>query len=68
MRVTLDRQVQQRVGRMQVAHFRRPIRQPFHRHRPEHRLQRADMTRLHTAANDPLIASDLLKTQLAHRA
>ena len=67
MRVTLHRQIQRRVGRMQTPHPRRPVGQPLHAHGPEHRLQRAHMTALHPAADHPLIPGDVLKALLAHR-
>ena len=67
MRVTLDRQIQRRVGRMQIPHPWRPVGQPLDRHGPEHRLQRAPVTLLHPAADHPLIPGDLLKARLSHR-
>ena len=59
VRMALDRQVQRRVGRMQVPHSGRPIGQPFDPHRPEHRLQRARVTGLDPPAPSPLNARDL---------
>ena len=52
---------------MQIPHPRRPVGQPLHAHGPEHRLQRAHVTRLDPRARLSLIADDLLKALLAHR-
>lgn len=52
---------------MQIPHPRRPVRQPPHRHRPEHRLQRPVMPRLDPDAPDTLIADDLLQPLLPQR-
>jgi hypothetical protein len=68
VRVALDRQIQRRVGGMQVPHPGRPVRPPPHAYGPEHRLQRAPVTILHAAADHSLIASDLLKPRLAQGA
>ena len=54
--VTLDRQVQRRVGGMQVRRLRRPIRQPRDRHRPEHRLQARARDPARPDRGHPLIA------------
>jgi hypothetical protein len=68
VRVALDRQIQRRVGGMQVPHPGRPVRPPPHAYGPEHRLQRAHVTILHAAADHSLIAGDLLKPRLAQGA
>ena len=68
MGVTLDRQVQRRVGRMQIPDAGRPVRQPLDRHRPEHRLQRTPMTGLDPTARHTLITDDLVQALLADRA
>jgi hypothetical protein len=66
VRVTLDRQIQCRVGGMQVPHPRRPIGQPLHAHGSEHRLQCTYVTWLDPGAYPSLIAGDLLEARLAH--
>ena len=65
--MALHGQVQRRVGGMEVPDPRRPVRQPLHRHRPEHRLQRPSVPSLDPTARHALIADDLLKALLAHR-
>ena len=66
--MTLDRQVQRRVGGMQVPKARRPVSEPLDRHRAEHRLKYARVTWLDSTASHPLIADYLLKARLADRA
>ena len=63
--MTLDRQVERRVGGMQVPHPGCPVGQPLDRHGAEHGLQSADVTRLDPPAEDTLIAPDILKALLA---
>ena len=65
VRMTLDRQVERRVGGMQVPHPGCPVGQPLDRHGAEHGLQSADVTRLDPPAEDTLIAPDILKALLA---
>ena len=65
MRVTLDRQIQRRVGRVQIPDPRRPVGQPLHAHGPEHRLKRSHVTWLDPRAHLSLIAGDLLQALLA---
>jgi hypothetical protein len=65
--VTLDRQIQRRVGRMPIPDAGRPVRQPLHGHGPEHRLQRPAVTGLDPAARHPLITDDLIQALLADR-
>ena len=67
MRMALHRQIQRRVGGMEVPDPRRPICHPFHRHRPEHRLHGPSVPTLDPTARHALIADDLLKALLAHR-
>jgi len=66
VRVALDRQIQRRVGGMQVPHPGRPIRQPLHAHGPEHRLKRALVACLDPTAGHTLVADHLLKALLVH--
>jgi hypothetical protein len=68
MGVPLDRQIQRRVGRMQIPEAGRPVRQPLHGHGAEHRLKRAHMTGLDPAARHPLITDDLIQALFADRA
>ncbi len=63
--MTLDRQIQDRVSRVQIPEPRCPVRQPLDTHGPEHRLQRARVTGLNPRTPDPLIADDLLEALLA---
>jgi hypothetical protein len=50
---------------MQVPQPRRPVRQPLHRHRAEHRLQNAGVTGLDPSARHPLVADHLRQAPLA---
>jgi hypothetical protein len=67
VRVTLDRQVQRRVGGMQVPQSGRAVRQPLDRHGPEHRLKRTSVPALDPATRHPLIADHPLEALLADR-
>ena len=53
---------------MQVSHAASPVRQPLDCDGAEHRLERAPVTFLHAAADDPLIAGDLPTARLAQGA
>ena len=73
--MTLDRQIQRRVGGMQVPHPGCTVRQPLHRHRPEHRLQRAGVaarrgraTRPHRRRHSQDAAREPRATPDGHRA
>jgi len=66
VRVTLGRQIQPGVGRVQVPDPRRPVGQPLDLDLAEHRLQRAGVSGLHPAAQDALITGHLLQARLAH--
>jgi hypothetical protein len=65
--VPLDRQIQRRVGRMQIRQPRRPVSQPLHRHRAEHRLERPGVPGLDPTTRHPLITDDLIQALLANR-
>jgi len=59
VRVTLDGQVQRRVGGVQVGMPVPPIRQPGHVHRSKHRRQAPGVPGLHCAVGDPVDVDDL---------
>jgi hypothetical protein len=68
MGVTLNRQVQRRISRMQVAVSERPVGHPGDRHLPEHRPQHAAMIVFNPTAGHLIVTDHRLQTLLTDRA
>ena len=65
VRRTLHRHVQHAIGDIQILLAALTVRQPVHRHLPEHARQRTAVIALHRAALDALPVSDPVQTLLA---
>ena len=66
--VTLNRQVQRRISRMQVAVSGRAVRHPRDRHLPEHRPQHTPMIVFDPTAGHLVITDNQLQALLTDRA
>jgi hypothetical protein len=68
VRMTLNRQVQRCVSRMQIAATGRPVRHPGDRHLPEHRPQHAPMVSFDPTARHLVITDNRAQALLTDRA
>ena len=66
--MTLNRQVQRRISRMQVAVSERPVGHPGDRHLTEHRPQHAAMIVFNPTAGHLIVTDHRLQTLLTDRA